>query len=99
MTTTEQQLIKLMAQNALSIAQLTSVVTSFAFELARSSDPRVSRASAHVLAKLSTVSTEMDRQWITITEISGVPRPFLTKVEEVVLQKRDASASRRETTA
>ena len=88
MTLTEQNLAKLMAQNALCIAQLTSVMTSFAFELARSTDPRIRLASSHVLAKLSTVSLEMDRQWIAITEMSGVPRPLLEGVEEVVLLKK-----------
>jgi hypothetical protein len=88
MTTSEYQLDQLMAQNAVALAQLTSVMTSFTFELMRSSDPDVRRACGHALAKLTTVSSEMNQQWASIAEFTGVPRLELNPVEEVVLVRK-----------
>ncbi|WP_462381226.1 hypothetical protein [Pseudomonas sp. Marseille-QA0892] len=88
MTPNEERLATLVAQNAMSLAQLSSVISSFALELSRSSDPSVRRACGHALAKLGTVSSEMDRQWISLTELTGVQRPPFSHVEEVVLLRK-----------
>ncbi|MER0836464.1 hypothetical protein AAA528_29885 [Pseudomonas aeruginosa] len=87
MSSNDQLLAELLTRSAMTQTHLTSAITSFAFELIRSSDPTVRTSGSRMIVRLETINKELDQQWALITALGGAVRPeLLVGVEEVQLQ-------------
>jgi hypothetical protein len=86
MTSKEQQLCELLETTSITLTHLTAAMTSFTFDLVRSGDPVVRRASVQMLDRLETVRKELDQHWLKVSGLTGGSKPCLASpVEEVHL--------------
>lgn len=86
MTHKEQQLTELLTLTSRSITHLTAAMTSLSFDLLRSADPAVRGAGRRMIARMESVSDELDHQWDLIGKLTGAPQPARADaVEEVHL--------------
>ena len=87
MTQKEQQLTELLTLTSRSLTHMTAAMTSLSFDLLRSSDPGVRGAGSRMIARLESLSGELDRHWELIASLTGEPQANRADtVEEVVLR-------------
>ncbi|UTW06561.1 hypothetical protein [Pseudomonas benzenivorans] len=88
MTRKEQQLTELLTLTSRSLTHMTAAMTSLSFDLLRSSDPGVRGAGSRMIARLESLSHELDQHWELISELTGEPpADRADRIEEVLLRK------------
>lgn len=87
MTPKEQQLTELLTLTSRSLTHLTAAMTSLSFDLLRSTDSGVRVAGSRMIARMESVSKELDQHLRLISELTGEPQLLRADtVEEVHLR-------------
>lgn len=87
MTQKEQQLTELLTLTSRSLTHLTAAMTSLSFDLLRSTDSGVRGAGSRMIARMESVSKELDQHLRLISELTGEPQLLRADtVEEVQLR-------------
>ncbi len=82
----EKQMAELLSLTARSLTHLTASITAMSFELISSEDKTVRAAGKRMITRMAAVSSELDQQWLIISQLSGVMETPPQTLEEVLLQ-------------
>ncbi|WP_439887407.1 hypothetical protein ACSX1C_18935 [Pseudomonas sp. MBLB4123] len=83
----EQQLTELLTLTSRSLTHMTAAMTSLSFDLLRSTDPSIRGAGSRMIARMESVSKELDQHLRLISELTGEPLfARADAVEEVLLR-------------